>query len=159
MSLVPAAAEFHPRFDALSRTYEYRVWVSPLRDPLRRRRWWRVPRELDLGLMCKAAESLLGKHDFATFGQPTHGSSTVRQVHQASWLRQTESDYRFTIKANAFLYRMVRNLVGTLVAVGQGDLSVDEFEAALAARDRRHSRPPAPPHGLTLMAVEYEEEE
>ena len=83
---------------------------------------------------------------------------TVRHLHRASWRRESEQ-LIFAVEANAFLFRMVRSLVGTLCLVGEGRWTVDDFRAALQAADRGRAGPTAPPQGLTLVAVRYESEE
>jgi tRNA pseudouridine38-40 synthase len=178
----PAAANglpFHPRFSARSRTYRYTV-VEQFATG--QRRVGRSPLEgrfahveagvLDVEAMAQAASHLLGTHDFATFGTApvgesgtTAGESTVRVVTEASWQRVTsnlpmlvaesESQIVFTVTANAFLKRMVRRLVGTLLQVGRGQMSVDAFAEALAAQDRSRAAPPAFAGGLVLERVEY----
>jgi tRNA pseudouridine38-40 synthase len=115
--------------------------------------------------MREAARVLVGEHDFATFGQPTgQGGVTVRQVYVAQWLAiegrglfglDEPAGLVFEIEANAFLYRMVRSIVGTLLEVGRGAMSVGDFVDALAACDRSRAGPTAPPHGLCLVEVEY----
>ena len=156
IELAEASTGFHPRFDARRRTYEYHVCMTPVRRPLLRQRAWQMAQALDMTRMNVAAALLIGEHDFATFGRPTVGDSTVRAVYVAEW-RQEGELLVFRICANAFLQRMVRSIVGTLVAVGRGRLTVAEFEAALAARDRGQSAGLAPPHGLYLISVEYDE--
>ena len=156
IELAEASTGFHPRFDARRRTYEYHVCMTPVRRPLLRQRAWQMAQALDMTRMNAAAALLIGEHDFATFGRPTVGDSTVRAVYVAEW-RQEGELLVFRICANAFLQRMVRSIVGTLVAVGRGRLTVAEFEAALAARDRGQSAGLAPPHGLYLISVEYDE--
>jgi tRNA pseudouridine38-40 synthase len=104
--------------------------------------------------MNQAAGLLRGEHDFATFGTPPQGNNTVRYVFEAGWER--EQAMHFRIVANAFLYRMVRSIVGTLLQVGRGELAVDEFADRFAAADRSLAGPTAPAHGLCLMAVEYQ---
>jgi tRNA pseudouridine38-40 synthase len=104
---------------------------------------------------------LPGEHDFASFGTPPQGDSTRRIVYEASWASEDvpareAHRHEFVIEANAFLYRMVRSLVGTLHEVGRGVISPDEFGEILAAADRTRSGPTAPPQGLTLVAVKYE---
>ncbi len=146
---------FHPRFDARRRTYEYRVVNTPVRQPLLRQRAWHVVAALDEGRMNAAAALLPGVHDFATFGRAPVGDNTVREVYLAEWRREGDM-LLFRICANAFLYRMVRSLVGSLRKVGEGRWSVDDFAAALAARDRKRSASAAPAHGLYLVAVEYD---
>ncbi len=105
--------------------------------------------------MQAAAERLLGTHDFATFGtDPEGGTNTVRTVSQALWSGGPNALY-FDIQADAFLYRMVRSLVGMLKQVGAGSLTPDDLQARLQARDRALCPPPAPACGLCLMEVLY----
>ncbi len=146
---------FHPRFDARRRTYEYHVLQSPIRQPLLRKRAWHVMETLDVAHMNAAAARLPGTQDFATFGRAPVGDNTMREVFEAWWRRDGKL-LVFRISANAFLFRMVRSLVGSLKAVGDGRWSVDDFAAALEARDRRRSASAAPAHGLYLFSVEYE---
>jgi tRNA pseudouridine38-40 synthase len=105
--------------------------------------------------MNQAAMALLGEHDFATFGQAPQGDNTIREVFAVSWNRQNEL-LVFSIEATAFLYRMVRSLVGTLKAVGDGSWTVDDFVSALHAQDRGRAGTLAPPHGLYLVDVSYD---
>jgi tRNA pseudouridine38-40 synthase len=105
--------------------------------------------------MQEAADMLVGEHDFATFGSPPQGTNTVRRVLSADWT-QDGSQLCLEVTANAFLYRMVRSIVGTLLQVGQAALSIEAFAARFAAAERSQSGPVAPAHGLCLMAVEYE---
>lgn len=147
---------FHPRFDARRRSYLYVVLNEPVRSPLHRRHAWHVAHELDLHTMNQAAASLVGRQDFATFGLPPQGESTVRELYSALW--QEQDPYLvFTITANAFLYRMVRSIVGSLVAVGSGSWSVADFASALASGDRNRSAAAAPPHGLYLATILYDD--
>lgn len=150
-----AAPGFHPRYDARRRSYVYRVYVAPVRDPFRRFRAWHLYTELDEAAMHEAALCLAGEHDFSTFGTPPQGENAVRTVFQAGWAAHERGEYWFTITANAFLFRMVRSLVGTLVLVGQGRMTAGDFRGILAARDRNLSGPAAPAHGLTLVRVDY----
>lgn len=148
------ADDFHPRFSAVSREYRYTILNQPFRSPLARRFAYHYPRPLDVEVMARAAKCLVGSHDFAAFGRPPQGDNTVRRVYRAGCTRQ-EQFIHFDIVANAFLYRMVRNIVGTLLLVGVGDLSPEEFEEILRAKDRRKAGPTAPAHGLCLMRVNY----
>lgn len=152
-----AAPGFHPRFDALRRSYVYRLYIAPVRDPLRRFRACHLESGLDVTAIQGAALSLMGTHDFSAFGTPPMGDNAVRTVYEARWEEGPSDEHAFTITANAFLYRMVRSIVGTLVAVGQGRMTASSFGDVLATRDRRLAAAPAPPHGLTLVAVCYEE--
>jgi tRNA pseudouridine38-40 synthase len=104
--------------------------------------------------MNEAAMLLLGRHDFLTFGLPPQGDSTVREVYHAEWRRKGEF-LEFSIEANAFLYRMVRSWVGSLVKVGIGSWQLAEFAAAFQACDRNRSAAAAPPQGLCLASITY----
>ncbi len=153
-SVEVAAATFHPRYAAQQRTYEYVILNSPNRSALRRERAWQVNWPLDVERMNDAAALLIGSHDFATFGQPPKGDNTIRHVYQAEWHRR-EDELIFTISANAFLYRMVRSLVGTLVEVGSGKQSVAQFREVLQRAKRDQAGTTAPAHGLFLLSVIY----
>ncbi len=149
-----ASEGFHPRFDARSRTYRYRVLNQPGRSPLARRFAWHVDQWLDVVPMAEASGCLVGSHDFGAFGRPPQGENCVRRVLRAEWKEQRPF-LLFDIEANAFLYRMVRSIVGTLVLVGWGQMTAEEFQAVLASRDRSQVRQVAPAHGLCLMQVDY----
>jgi len=156
---------FHPRFDARSRRYRYRLFCSAVRDPLRERYSWRVwPAVTDLTPL---AAIWSGTHDFAAFGTPprTEGS-TLRTVLTSEW-QNHDDEWTFDIQADAFLYRMVRRLVYVQVAVGQGKLLAEILVRALenssdSVREIRkevQKRIPAslaPARGLTLIEVRYE---
>lgn len=156
LSLAITKEDFHPRFDACKRTYLYTINNEPVRSPLHRRASWHVRRPLDLAAMNEAASALVGVHDFGTFGRPPKGENTVRQVYEAFWRRQ-RALLLFQITANAFLYRMVRSLVGSMKLVGEGTWTASDFVAALEACDRSRAGTTAPPHGLTLLSVTYDE--
>lgn len=154
LSLKIAVEGFHPRYAATSRWYRYTVLNQMLRSPLSRRWVFHVRAPLDVTLMNQAAASLIGEHDFATFGRPPQGENTVRRVIRADWWSEEPFLY-FDIEANAFLQRMVRSLVGTLLQVGAGECSPEEFRQRLAGCDRSLAGPTAPPQGLCLVAVNY----
>jgi tRNA pseudouridine38-40 synthase len=154
LQLEEVVSTFHPRFDAHRRTYAYHIYNAAVRSPLQRLRSWHVRRPLDVARMNKAAQELVGVHDFATFGRPPQGDNTVRQVFEASWRRQDDLVV-FYIEANAFLYRMVRSVVGCLRAVGDGTWTTADFVTALRACDRSYVDNVAPPHGLYLVSVTY----
>ncbi len=154
--VAPAPPDFHPRYDALSRYYRYTIYNHPVRSPLARRTSFYVAWPLDVKAMQAAADLLVGEHDFAAFGTPPKGENTVRWVLRAEWHADPPWLY-FDIEANAFLYRMVRTLVGTMIRVGLGRLTVEAFREILVSGDRRRAGPAVPPHGLCLMAVRYPE--
>lgn len=152
---------FHPRYDALWRQYVYRIATPDARHPLMNRTVWQLVGEsLDLKRMNEAAALCLGEHDFAAFGTPPQKGSlnTVRQVYRSSW--EVESGafgeiFCYRIRGTAFLYHMVRRLVGMMAQVGRGLISPDEFEAILQSRDIDRAKTLAPANGLILEAVGY----
>lgn len=161
---------FHARFSALSRAYVYTIYNGPVRAPLLSRFTHHVERPLDLNAMAEAASELEGEHDFAAFGHPPVGDSTVRIVYRVGWRAGVPvwgncfaSDcrklLRFEIEANAFLRRMVRRIVGTLLLVGGGSLSPAAFSEILESREIRRAGPPVPGSGLCLWRVGYDGDE
>lgn len=155
LELIEVADQFHPRYDARRRAYRYCVLNRAVRSPIHRRYSWHVRKPLKIERMNEAASLLLGVHDFATFGVAPQGRITIREIFTAQW-QQEKVFLVFSITANAFLYRMVRSLVGSLVAVGLQNWHVSDFEAAFKACDRNKSAPTAPPQGLFLAAVDYD---
>ncbi len=154
ISDVEAASEdFHSRFSATGRTYEYRIRRSRTRDPREWRKEHWLPGSLDVAAMKDASGSLIGRHDFAAFAAGVSGERTVRR---AEWSEAGEL-LRFEIEADAFLRGMVRGIVGTLLWVGRGKIGVDRFAEVVRSRDRTQAGPSAPAQGLCLIRVEYGE--
>lgn len=156
LDVTEAAPGFHPRFSARRRSYRYRIHVSAVPDLFRRDRVWHLVEPLDVVAMDAAAKLLLGEHDFATFGRAPVGENTSRTVFEAT-CRPQDDEVWFTITANAFLNRMVRSLMGSIKEVGTGKWQLADFRAALEAKSRGRSATAAPPQGLCLVAVEYED--
>ena len=146
---------FDPRRAARWRRYEYRIYNAPVRSPLHARMSWLVWPKLDMQAMQAGARILRGEHDFATFGSPPDKRGrTVRTVREVKW--RTEGQILiFAIEANAFLYHMVRSIVGTLRMVGSGQWEPDLVSELLASPDRSRCGALAPPQGLTLLEVKY----
>ena len=154
---------FHPRYQALWRQYAYRVVCLGVRQPLLNRRAWQLIGErLDLGSMRQAAAMILGEHDFAAFGRPPRQGSdnTVRQIFVSRW-EYEDKEYgaalTYRVRGTAFLYHMVRRLVGAMAQVGRGRLTVGDFGDILRSRDLERAKVLAPPQGLVLEAVKYAE--
>jgi tRNA pseudouridine38-40 synthase len=154
VSAVPA--EFDARFSALCRRYEYRVTDAPWgADPLAARYTLAWPRPLELAALRAAAQGLTGEHDFAAYCRRKEHATTVRAVSQFDWRREPDGVLVATVAADAFCQAMVRSLVGALLAVGDGRRPVDWPARLLVRRERANEVVVAPPHGLTLVAVEY----
>ena len=173
----PAPAGFDARHSATARRYRYLVVNAPVPDPLLAGLAWHVSDPLDLRSLAAAADALLGEHDFRAFCRRVPGTSPAdpitRRVLDARWTRwpgpgsgaasppapvlaPVAGDlYAFEIEANAFCHQMVRSLVGTLVDVGRGKRRPSDILWILRSADRQQASQPAPPQGLTLMAVRY----
>lgn len=160
-TLDEAAADFHPRYAARSRTYVYAFYAALARQPLLDNSAWQVPAaQLDLPVMQQAAAVLVGTHDFATFGQPPQGDNTLRTVLRSEVTLVQELTpqgqmFRYTIEADAFLYRMVRRIVGALVRAGSAQITPEQLAAALRAADGTWPNQSAPARGLCLIQVTY----
>ena len=155
-----AAPDFHPRYDATSRTYQYFVYEAQIRQPMMARMsWWVHPplhQRLDIDRMNWAAAKLLGSSRLRQFRHAAAGrDSTTRQVFRSEWAIEVPTQgtrlISYCIEANAFLYRMVRAVIATLVEVGLGRMTIEAFIEAFQAKDRGRIDYLAPPHGLTLI--------
>lgn len=161
LSVDDAPERFHPIRDAVRKRYRYLIHDGPVRDVFRRQYCWHYRRPLDADAMHRAAGSLLGKHDFSSF--ETSGAeraTSVRTIYNVSVERRDGRDRHLVaveVEADGFLYNMVRAIVGTLVEVGRGAQPESWVAEVLAATDRRTAGPNAPPQGLCLMNVEYED--
>lgn len=150
-----AQDDFHPRYAARGRCYRYRLYLSEMRDPLRDRYAWQVWPIPDHSLLDRAASLLTGTHDFAAFGAPPHaGRSTIRHIYRAIWSESGDEVY-FDVTGNAFLYRMVRRLVGVQVRIAQSRLPIEALNAYLEQPDAGKVLELAPAQGLSLIRVYY----
>jgi tRNA pseudouridine38-40 synthase len=154
LELEQAADTFHPRYDAVSRTYRYSISNTRVRNPLTVRYALHVPQELDVDTMRRALAYTSGAHDFAAFGQPTVGESTVRTMYRAEVIAGGPA-IAIELQANGFLYRMVRKIVGTLISIGRGERTPADFLEILGSADPNRAEPAAAANGLCLIAVNY----
>ena len=161
-ALFRAREGFSARFDALSRSYRYRIAASQARPVLAWDHSWWYRGELDVDAMSAAARPLLGEHDFKSFckASSAEGKPTCRYVAALDVSRVTEAGEELVaidITGNAFLHNMVRTIAGSLVEVGRGHRPVEWLEKVLEARERTAAGPCAPAKGLTFVGVEYPE--
>lgn len=155
-SIQEAPAGFDARFSALSRTYEYKISDGfDTYNPLTRLDRWRVDTAIDLDILNETSQTLLGLRDFGAFCKPREGSTSIRDLQEFSWRRDTEGTLVSRLKADAFCHSMVRNLVGALVEVAKGRLNLARLIELLDAAKRSPEIIVAPAHGLTLLVVEY----
>lgn len=149
------ADDFDARFSATRRHYLYRIVNRRPDLALERNFAWRVGKSLDERAMQTAARHLIGKHDFTTFrSADCQAKSPVKTLDRLEVTRAGEA-VRIAASARSFLHNQVRSIVGSLVHVGEGKWSVDDMQAALAARDRTACGQVAPPQGLYLVKVDY----
>jgi tRNA pseudouridine38-40 synthase len=148
-----AALDFNARYDATMRVYRYEITQRPT-SVWRRFRWY-VKWSMDTGAMRKAAEHLMGEHDFSAFTYKDETRSPFISLSRATVEEIEPGGLAITIEANRFLRKMVRMLVGTLVEVGRLKMQPEEVYDILKSCDRTRSGPCAPPHGLFLVRVEY----
>jgi tRNA pseudouridine38-40 synthase len=154
-------AGFHARKSAKAKTYRYRMYRAPICSPFIARYVWHFPYPLDEEAMSQAAATVVGEHDFRSFAavDPERGReesevSNIRTIMSSDWARDGD-ELIYTVRGGGFLHHMVRNLVGTLVLVGKGTLTVEDLPRILATRDRSAAGPTAPAGGLCLVSVEY----
>ena len=153
-----APAGFDARHSARARTYRYTVLNRSTPDPSMARSAWWVPEPIDLHALQLAATPFIGEHDFASFCRKgPEGSTTVRRVLESEWSDLGGGVLRYQVKATAFCWQMVRALVGTQVEAGRGRRKAGEILSILRAKDRAAAGQLAPPHGLSLWRVDYED--
>ncbi|MBB5391921.1 MULTISPECIES: tRNA pseudouridine(38-40) synthase TruA [unclassified Herbaspirillum] len=152
---MPAQFGFHARFSAVARTYHYVLYNHPVRSPLLAGKAGWTFRPLDAERMHRAAQHLIGEHDFTSFrAVECQAKSPVRQMESIT-VRRHGDMIVFTLKANAFLHHMVRNIVGSLIFVGNGNQPPEWIAQVLAQRDRSRAAPTFMPDGLYLARVDY----
>lgn len=155
VSLEEAAPRFHARLNCREKTYVYRVWNSAEPNVFERKYLYAYPAPLDLDLMRRAGEGLVGEHDFSAFCSSKHmKKSAVRELRSIG-IERLGGEVRLTYTGNGFLYNMVRILTGTLLEVGSGQRSVGSVRAALESLEREQAGFTAPAQGLILWDVRY----
>ena len=150
------AETFHPRFDCVKKTYEYRFWNAPAKNPKERLYSAYVQKPLDVERMNEGAKAFLGTHDFAAFcAAGAQVSTTVRTIFDCHVEKRGES-VRILVTGDGFLYNMVRILVGTLLFVSEGKIDPADLPAIIESGERMRAGKTAPPQGLYLNRVEYD---
>jgi tRNA pseudouridine38-40 synthase len=153
-------AAFHPRYSARSRVYRYTIDNAPIANPLTRHVAGHLRDELNVAAMREAAQAFIGEHDFAAWQSAGSPSGSTRRIMKKLEVRHRRDVLgseliEIEIEANAFLYQMVRNIVGALIEVGRGRLTAADIQRLTEGRDRTVCPPPAPPQGLCLVKVKY----
>jgi tRNA pseudouridine38-40 synthase len=158
LSIQPVHEKFHPSLDAKEKEYHYTLSRSSIQPPFKRLFSWHYPHPLDLETMQLGAKTLLGKQDFIAFGNSSDPKpkETICNLSRLDIISEGE-ELRFEIQGDRFLYKMVRNLVGTLVCLGAQKLPLEDFQTLIQSRDRTRGGVTAPAHGLLLKRVFYEQ--
>jgi len=150
--------DFHARFSATSRQYLFRIMNRRAPPVLEKGRVWHVARELDADAMQAGARHLVGKHDFTTFRAAECQARSPVKTLDTLGVRRAGEEIHVEATARSFLHHQIRSIAGTLKLVGEGKWHPREVASALAARDRSRCGPVAPPDGLYLLRVDYDEE-
>lgn len=156
-----AEDNFHPTLDVVEKEYHYQVAFGITQMPHKRFFEWHYSHHLEIKDMVSAAKMLIGTHDFASFcnGKYVHDyEDTIRTVNDIKIIPETTKELLFIIKGSHFLYRMVRNIVGTIVYIGCKKLNLNDLTKAIANKDRKLAGMTAPAHGLTLHSIKYDHE-
>lgn len=155
MRIYEVEETLHARFDAREREYTY--FLTPRKSPFRRFSAWHYTADLNIDNMNAAAARLLEHEDFTTFAKLNSNNKTnICHISHAQWIVESDGTLRFTIRADRFLRNMVRAIVGTLVDVGRGRYTVEEFDALIRAKDLSKASAGAPACGLFLSNVKYQ---
>lgn len=159
LSLYSVEDTFHARYSATGKIYYYHLHLNPVLDPFTRLYSWQVPYPIDLGLIEKALPLFIGSKDFTAFANESHqgaaGKNGVRMLKRISLVPEAKG-IRLEFEGSGFLYKMVRNITGTLIDIGRGRTSLEEVEKIFLSKDRKKAGPSAPPHGLFLIQVHYD---
>lgn len=158
LDIALAPDDFHPTLNAVGKTYHYLLSNAPILLPKHRWTTWHYPHTLDIDLIKKAADDLIGTHDFGAFcnqRSETHYAHTIRTLTSLSIDQHPEGVLKFVIEGNNFLYNMVRIIVGTLAYVGRGLISLEAHKNLLKNPSRPQAGITAPARGLCLYKVHY----
>lgn len=153
-----APLQFHCQYSAIGKEYHYHLYLDRVMDPFLRLYSWHVLRRIDLDLLHEAASLFVGRHDFTSFANEPHAGAVaknpVRTIYRLE-ICPKDGGIRLEFEGNGFLYKMVRNIVGTLIDVASHRLTLAQVIAIFEAKDRRQAGPAAPPQGLFLVRVDY----
>ena len=161
LSIYSAPLFFHPTLHAQKKEYHYHLCYGPLQLPNVRLYSLHVPYHLDIKKMVSASDHFLGEHDFSSFcnfRKNLHYKDKIRRIDSIEILNPHEGTLIFSLQGNHFLYKMVRNIVGTLIYVGRGKIGPETIPSLLDKRSRQVAGMTAPAHGLTLKKIYYPQE-
>lgn len=154
LQIEQVADDMHARFSATSRKYHY--YISTRKDAFSRHYAWQIHWQLDFDKMNEAAQMLIGEKDFASFCKVgSDVKTTMCNLTHAQWVKDSETNWHFEITANRFLRNMVRAVVGTLIEVGRGRMTLEQFKAVLSQKSRSAAGESVPANGLFLEEISY----
>ncbi len=160
IEVVSVPQDFHARYSAIGKEYHYHLHLDRVMNPFKRLYALHVLHPVNQKLLAEAVSVFIGKHDFTSFANEAHSGSAsndpVRTLHRLDIVPE-DGGIRLEFEGDGFLYKMVRNIVGTLLEVAAGKLSIESIYEIIAAKDRRKAGPAAQPHGLFLVRVDYPE--
>lgn len=158
LNLEEVPASFHSQYSTIGKIYRYEIFLDPVLNPFKRGRAWHIPYKIDVEKMIQASRLFLGTHDFTSFANEAHEGTAakdpIRTLQRIEFIQQ-DGALSIEFEGDGFLYKMVRNMVGTLVEIGSGKREPNEINEILEKRDRRAAGASAPPQGLFLVKVIY----
>lgn len=158
INVVEVPETFHARYSAIGKIYHYHLHIGPVESPFTRLHSWHLYQKIDLQLLRQAALLFIGKHDFSSFTNEAYrgaaAKNPVRTVHRLDVVDEP-GGVRLEFQGDGFLYKMIRNIVGTMVEVACGKRPITDIPKMMAAKNRQHAGKGAPAHGLFLMEVLY----
>lgn len=157
---VQVPSDFHARYHAIAKEYLYRVDIQRFPDPFKRHYTTHHPYRFELDSIQSALSDLIGEHDFTSFcSTKTDKQDKIREIYEATaWIDEQQQELVFRIYGNGFLYNMIRIIVGTALQIGNGLRPQQDMQRLLKVKDRQQAGPTAPPQGLYLHRVEYEQQ-
>ncbi len=161
MQVELASSNFHSQYSAIGKEYHYHLYLNRVMNPFQRFYSWHLLRKINVDLLKQASRLFIGTHDFTSFANEAHAGTAahdpVRTLYRLDTI-EVEGGLRLEFEGDGFLYKMVRNIVGTLVDVASNKKTLEEIDRIFAAKDRRLAGMAAPPQGLFLVRVDYPED-
>jgi tRNA pseudouridine38-40 synthase len=156
LSLESVSTDFHARFHTVQKTYAYHITTAAVLSPFESRFRTHLFYKMDLSLLQEGLSHFIGTHDFSSFANQRGAPfSPIKTLHQALYISEGHGRFRLEFTGDGFLYKMVRNIVGTLIYIARGKLLLEELPRLFELKDRKQAPPPAPPQGLFLVSVDY----
>lgn len=158
LTLTPVPSEFHARYSATGKIYHYHLFLEPIRNPFKHRFTYQPYHPVDLVQLRRAASQFIGTHDFTSFAHEAHTGSAahdpIRTLHRLDIIEE-EGGVRLEFEGDGFLYKMVRNITGTLLDICAGKIEENQINAIFQGKNRQLAGKTAPPQGLFLVKVLY----